>query len=299
MSAPAVTRLELPIAGMTCASCASRIERKLNTLEGVTASVNYATEQAAVEYDPSQVTPEALVDAVAETGYSARLPQAAAPAVERDPTAALRRRLVVSAALSLPVLLMGMVSTLQFSYWQWLALQLATPVVLWAGWPFHVAAWTNLKHAAATMDTLISLGTLAAWGWSVVALFFLDAGATGMKMPFELVPSRTAGTDQIYLEVASVVVTFLLAGRYFEARAKRSAGAALRALVELGAKDASLLAADGSERRIPIDEVRPGDLFVVRPGEKVATDGGGRRGTLRCRPVAADRRERAGRGRSR
>ena len=273
MSAPAVTRLELPIAGMTCASCASRIERKLNTLEGVTASVNYATEQAAVEYDPSQVTPEALVDAVAETGYSARLPQAAAPAVEHDPTAALRRRLVFSAALSLPVLLMGMVSTLQFSYWQWLALQLATPVVLWAGWPFHVAAWTNLKHAAATMDTLISLGTLGAWGWSVVALFFLDAGATGMKMPFELVPSRTAGTDQIYLEVASVVVTFLLAGRYFEARAKRSAGAALRALVELGAKDASLLAADGSERRIPIDEVRPGDLFVVRPGEKVATDG--------------------------
>ena len=273
MSAPAVTRLELPIEGMTCASCASRIERKLNTLEGVTASVNYATEQAAVEYDPSQVTPEALVDAVAETGYSARLPQAAAPAVEHDPTAALRRRLVFSAALSLPVLLMGMVSTLQFSYWQWLALQLATPVVLWAGWPFHVAAWTNLKHAAATMDTLISLGTLGAWGWSVVALFFLDAGATGMKMPFELVPSRTAGTDQIYLEVASVVVTFLLAGRYFEARAKRSAGAALRALVELGAKDASLLAADGSERRIPIDEVRPGDLFVVRPGEKVATDG--------------------------
>ena len=273
MSAPATTRLDLPIEGMTCASCASRIERKLNKLEGVTASVNYATEQAAVEYDPSRVTREALVEAVEETGYSAHLPQAEAPLIEIDPAAALRRRLLVSAALSLPVLLMGMISALQFTYWQWLALQLATPVVLWAGWPFHLAAWRNLRHAAATMDTLISLGTLAAWGWSVVALFFLDAGATGMMMPFKLVPSRTAGADQIYLEVASVVVTFLLAGRYFEARAKRTAGAALRALVELGAKDASILAADGSERRVPIDELQAGDLFVVRPGEKVATDG--------------------------
>jgi P-type Cu+ transporter len=274
MSTVATERLELPIEGMTCASCASRIERKLNKLAGVTASVNYATEKAAVEYDPAQVTPDALVDAVEQVGYSARLPHAGAEAaVEEDPTAALRRRLVFAAALSLPTLLMGMVSALQFTYWQWLALQLATPVVLWAGWPFHVAAWKNLRHAAATMDTLISLGTLSAWGWSVVALFFLDAGKTGMKMPFALVPSRTAGTDQIYFEVAAVVITFLLAGRYFEARAKRSAGAALRALVELGAKEASVVDADGTERRIPIEQLQVGDVFVVRPGEKVATDG--------------------------
>ncbi len=273
MSVVATERLELPIEGMTCASCAARIERKLNKLEGVTASVNYATEKAAVEYDPAQVTTGALIEAVEQVGYSARLPQAEIATVDEDPTASLRRRLVFSAVLALPVLLMGMVSALQFTYWQWLALQLATPVVLWAGWPFHVAAWKNLRHAAATMDTLISLGTLSAWGWSVVALFFLDAGATGMKMPFELVPSRSAGGDQIYLEVAAVVITFLLAGRYFEARAKRHAGAALRALVELGAKDASILAADGSERRVPIAELQAGDLFVVRPGEKVATDG--------------------------
>ena len=273
MSAPATERLDLPIEGMTCASCAARIERRLNKLEGVTASVNYATEQAAVEYDPSRVTPDALIVAVEETGYSAHLPETGTATPEVDQTAALRRRLIVSGVLALPVLLMGMISALQFTYWQWLALQLATPVVLWAGWPFHLAAWKNLRHAAATMDTLISLGTLAAWGWSVVALFVLDAGATGMTMPFDLVPSRTAGSDQIYLEVASVVITFLLAGRYFEARAKRTAGAALRALVELGAKDASILDADGSERRVPVGEVQAGDLFVVRPGEKVATDG--------------------------
>jgi Cu+-exporting ATPase len=273
MSTVATERLELPIEGMTCASCASRIERKLNKLDGVTASVNYATEKAAVEYDPAQVTPDALIDAVEQVGYSARLPNAETATVEKDPTAALRHRLIFAAVLSLPTLLMGMVSALQFTHWQWLALQLATPVVLWAGWPFHVAAWKNLRHAAATMDTLISLGTLSAWGWSVVALFFLDAGKTGMKMPFELVPSRTAGTDQIYFEVAAVVITFLLAGRYFEARAKRSAGAALRALVELGAKEASVLDADGTERRVPIEQLQVGELFVVRPGEKVATDG--------------------------
>jgi Cu+-exporting ATPase len=274
MSTAASDRLELAVQGMTCASCAARIERKLNKLDGVTASVNYATEKAVVEFDPTEVTPQALLDAVGQAGYSARLPQAETDAaVEEDPTASLRTRLVLSAALSLPVLLMGMISALQFTYWQWLALELATPVVLWAGWPFHVAAWKNVRHAAATMDTLISLGTLAAWGWSVVALFFLDAGATGMKMPFELTPSRSGSTSQIYLEVAAVVVTFLLAGRYFEARAKRTAGSALRALIELGAKEASILESDGSERRVAIDELTPGDLFVVRPGEKVATDG--------------------------
>jgi Cu+-exporting ATPase len=266
-------RIELPIEGMTCATCASRIERKLNTLDGVTATVNYATEKASVEYDPAHVTPVALVDAVAQVGYSARLPEAVEAVREDDPTAGLRRRLLVSAVLSLPVLLMGMIPALQFTYWQWLAFELATPVVLWAGWPFHLAAWKNLRHGAATMDTLVSLGTLAAWGWSIVALFFLDAGVTGMKMPFDLTPSRNGSTDQIYFEVAAVVVTFLLAGRYFEARAKRRAGAALRALAELGAKEASLLEGDGSETRVPVDRLAEGDLFVVRPGEKVATDG--------------------------
>jgi Cu+-exporting ATPase len=273
VSVLATEHLELPIDGMTCASCAARVERTLNKLDGVSASVNYATEKAAVEYDPAQVTTGALLEAVEQIGYSARLPAAEPATEDGDPTAALRRRLILSAALALPVLLMAMISPLQFTYWQWLALALATPVVLGAGWPFHAAAWRNLRHRAATMDTLISLGTLAAWGWSVVALLFLDAGTAGMKMPFELVPSRSAGTDQIYLEVAAVVVTFLLAGRYFEARAKHRAGAALHALVRLGAKDASILEPDGTERRIPVDRLRVGDLFVVRPGEKVATDG--------------------------
>ncbi|HEX7525748.1 MAG TPA: heavy metal translocating P-type ATPase, partial [Gaiellaceae bacterium] len=266
-------RIELPIQGMTCASCASRIERKLNRLDGVTASVNYATEQAAVEYDPARVSPALLVQAVQDVGYVTRLPQAEPVAAERDPTEALRRRLVFAAVLSAPVLVLASIPALQFTYWQWLALELATPVVLWAGWPFHVAAWKNLRHGAATMDTLISVGTLAAWGWSVVALFFLDAGVAGMKMPFRLVPSQSAGTDQIYLEVASVVICFQLAGRYFEVRAKRRAGAALRALVELGAKEAAILEPDGTERRVPIEQLAEGDLFVVRPGEKVATDG--------------------------
>ena len=273
MTAVTPDRVELQIEGMTCASCASRIERKLNKLAGVTASVNYATEKATVEFDPARVSTDALVDAVEQVGYSTHLPQAEPADVEDDPTAGLRRRLVASAVLSLPVLLMAMIPALQFTYWQWLALELATPVVLWGGWPFHVAAWKNLRHAAATMDTLISLGTLSAWGWSVVALFFLDAGVTGMKMPFHLTPSRSGSTGQIYLEVASVVVTFLLAGRYFEARAKRRAGAALRALVELGAKEAAILEPDGTERRVPIEQLAEGDLFVVRPGEKVATDG--------------------------
>jgi P-type Cu+ transporter len=273
MSTTASEHLDLVVGGMTCASCAARIERKLNKLDGVSASVNYATEKAAVDFDPAQISPQDLLDAVDQVGYSARLPHTETAEQIEDPTAALRRRLVVSAALALPVLLLGMISALQFRYWQWLALELATPVVLWAAWPFHVAAGKNLRHAAATMDTLISLGTLAAWGWSVVALFFLDAGRTGMKMPFELTPSRSGSTGQIYLEVAAVVVTFLLAGRYFEARAKRSAGAALRALVELGAKEASILDGDGTERRVSIEELVPGDLFVVRPGEKIATDG--------------------------
>ncbi len=270
-------RLELPITGMTCASCASRIEKRLNKLDGVEATVNYATERASVSFDPAAVAPERLVETVRAIGYDAVLPSPEAPAESRDgpadESAPLRRRLVVSAVLSLPVLLLSMIPALQFDHWQWLALQLATPVVIWGAWPFHRAAWLNLRHGAATMDTLISLGTLAALGWSVVALFFLGAGDPGMRMPFEWMLDPDAASDHIYLEVAAVVTTFLLAGRYFEARAKRRSGAALRALLELGAKEASLLGPDGTERRVPIERLAVGDRFVVRPGERIATDG--------------------------
>jgi len=267
--------LELPIEGMTCSSCAGRVEKSLNRLEGVEATVNFATERASVSFDPAQVAPEQLVEAVEGVGYEATLPSESEEdeADAADPTEPLRRRLIFSAALSLPVLLISMIEPLQFENWQWLVLQLATPVVLWGGWPFHKAAWQNLRHGAATMDTLISLGTLAALGWSLYALFIGDAGMPGMTMPFELVTERGAGADEIYLEVAAVVTTFILAGRYFEARAKRRAGAALEALLDLGAKDVAVLGADGEERRVPVSELAVGDRFVVRPGEKVATDG--------------------------
>jgi Cu+-exporting ATPase len=271
-----MSRVELPIEGMTCSSCAGRVEKSLNQLDGVEATVNFATERASVEFDAERVEPEQLLGAVERVGYEASLPSADGgedePAAE-DPTADLRRRTIVAAALSLPVLLLAMIEPLQFENWQWLSLQLAAPVVLWAGWPFHRAAWQNLRHGAVTMDTLISLGTLAALGWSLYALFIGDAGMNGMKMPFQLVTERGAGADEIYLEVAAVVTTFLLAGRYFEARAKRRAGAALEALLDLGAKDVALLGADGEERRVPVEELAPGDRFLVRPGEKVATDG--------------------------
>ncbi|HEU5251871.1 MAG TPA: heavy metal translocating P-type ATPase [Solirubrobacterales bacterium] len=270
-------RLEFPIEGMTCSSCAGRVEKSLNRIEGVEASVNFATERASVNFDPALVEPEELVGAVESVGYWATLPSAAPEgedgAEEPDPTADLRRRLVFAAVLSLPVLLLSMVEALQFENWQWLSLQLAVPVVLWAGWPFHRAAWQNLRHGAVTMDTLISIGTLAALGWSLYALFVGDAGMNGMKMPFDLVPERGGGADEIYLEVAAVVTTFILAGRYFEARAKRRAGAALEALLDLGAKDVAVLDPDGGERRLPVEELAAGDRFVVRPGEKVATDG--------------------------
>ena len=270
-------RLELPITGMTCASCAARVEKRLNRLEGVEASVNYATETASVAFDPALTPPAGLVEAVEGAGYGARLPappsEEAGPPAEPDPSAALLRRLVVSAALSLPVLLVSMIPALQFDNWQWLALQLATPVVIWGAWPFHRAAWVNLRHGAATMDTLISVGTLAAWGWSMVALFFLGAGDPGMRMGFDLFVDPGAASDHIYLETAAVVTTFLLAGRYFETRAKRRAGTALRALLELGAKEASVLGPDGAERRVPVDGLSVGDRFVVRPGERIATDG--------------------------
>jgi P-type Cu+ transporter len=268
--------LELPITGMTCASCANRIERRLNKLDGVTASVNYATETATVEFDAGAVAPEALVEAVEAVGYQATLPSAepAAPApADDDPTAALRRRLVLSAVLSVPALLMAMIPALQFDNFQWLSLNLVTPVVLWAAWPFHKAAWANAKHGAATMDTLISVGTLAAWLWSLYALFIGDAGMNDMRMAFDVIPESGEGANQIYLETAGIVTTFLLAGRWFEAKAKRRAGAAITALLELGAKDVALLDADGAERRVPVEQLQPGDRFVVRPGEKVATDG--------------------------
>jgi Cu+-exporting ATPase len=268
--------LELPITGMTCASCANRIERKLNKLDSVHASVNFAIEKAAVEFDPDAVQPEQLVAAVEAAGYQASLPaqvDAEPVASEPDETAGLRTRLIVSALLSVPVLLMSMIPSLQFDNWQWLSLQLATPVVLWGAWPFHRAAWANLKHGAATMDTLVSLGVLAAWLWSLYALFLGDAGANDMRMSFQIIP-RAGGTgDEIYLETASIVTTFILAGRFFEARAKRRAGAALQALLELGAKDVSVLDGAGNEERVPVEQLAVGDRFVVRPGEKVATDG--------------------------
>jgi Cu+-exporting ATPase len=276
---PLASQLELPVQGMTCASCANRIERRLNKLDGVQATVNYATEKAAVRFDPDTVSPDDLVGAVEAAGYHATLPATpgAPPAPnaedDDDPSRALRVRLIGSALLSVPLLLISMIPALQFEYWQWLALQLATPVVFWAGWPFHRVAWLNLRHGTASMDTLISVGTLAAWAWSVAALFLLRAGEPGMTMGFDLVLDRSAATDHIYLEAAGVVTTLILAGRYFETRAKRRAGAALHALRALGAKDATILNADGTERRVPIEQLQAGDRFVVRPGERIATDG--------------------------
>ncbi len=267
-----MTSVELSIDGMTCASCAHRIEKKLNKLDGVAATVNFATEKAHVEYGDT-ITREQLVTTVEEAGYHAHLPEAAVEAAaDEDPTASLRRRLLISLALTVPVVGMAMVPALQFTYWQWLSLALATPVVVWGAWPFHRAAWSNLKHGTTTMDTLISMGTLAALGWSVYALFWGTAGISGMKHAFELTITRTDGTGNIYLEAAAGVTTFILAGRYFETRAKRRAGAALQALMELGAKDVSVLRG-GVEQRIPIDRLSIDDEFVVRPGEKIATDG--------------------------
>ena len=283
--------LELVIGGMTCASCAARIEKKLNKMPGVNASVNYATEKAKVTFT-TEVDPADLVATVEATGYSAALPappngnqpdgnppaQDSAQRVKDEEAAAWRQRLVVSAVLTAPVLLMSMIPALQFDNWQWISLTLASPVVVWGALPFHRAAWTNLRHRAATMDTLISVGVGAAYLWSLWALLFTHAGMTGMRMPFDLLPSRSggAGEPHIYLEVAAAVTTFIVAGRYFEARAKRTSGAALRALLDMGAKDVAVLR-DGpsgqTEVRMPIGELSVGDQFVVRPGEKIATDG--------------------------
>lgn len=271
-------QVELALTGMTCASCANRIERKLNKLDGVSATVNYATEKAKVTYDAG-VTTDDLVAAVEAAGYGASLPtppaaDGGAPAGEVDPVAPLRQRLVISAVLTVPVIAMAMAPALQFDNWQWLSLTLAAPVVVWGAFPFHKAAWTNLRHGTSTMDTLISLGTLAALGWSLYALFWGTAGTTGMKHPFELTIERSDGSGNIYLEAAAGVTTFILAGRYFEQRSKRRAGAALKALLELGAKEVAVLGADGvTETKVPVEQLAVGDLFVVRPGEKIATDG--------------------------
>ncbi|WP_324795373.1 heavy metal translocating P-type ATPase [Streptomyces cyaneofuscatus] len=273
--------VELAIGGMTCASCAARIEKKLNRMDGVEATVNYATEKAKVTYRGEDVSVQDLISTVEATGYTAQEPPPPEEA-KRGGTAeteepdreltALRQRLVTALVLAVPVIAMAMIPALQFDNWQWLSLTLAAPVVTYAGWPFHRAAWTNLRHGAATMDTLISVGTSAAFLWSVWALFFGTAGMTGMTHPFELTIARSDGAGNIYLEAAAGVTAFILAGRWFEARSKRKAGAALRALMELGAKEVTVLRG-GREVTVPTTELQVGDRFVVRPGEKIATDG--------------------------
>ncbi|GAA4560542.1 heavy metal translocating P-type ATPase [Streptomyces collinus] len=268
--------VELAIGGMTCASCAARVEKKLNRMDGVTATVNYATEKAKVSYSGG-VSVGDLIATVEATGYTAREPAPPAEqtdeAPETDELRPLRERLVTAVVLSVPVVAMAMVPALQFAYWQWLSLTLAAPVVTYAAWPFHKAAFTNARHGAATMDTLISVGTSAAFLWSLWALFFGTAGTPGMTHPFELTIERTDGAGNIYLEAAAGVTAFILAGRYFEARAKRKAGAALRALLELGAKDVTVLRDGGREETVPVTDLKAGDRFLVRPGEKIATDG--------------------------
>jgi Cu+-exporting ATPase len=298
MATETSTDLELAISGMTCASCANRIERKLNKLDGVVATVNYATEKAKVTY-PEAITPEQLVETVAQAGYAATLPRVSTGSTTGEggsttgeggsttgqggsttgeggstdePVDPLLQRLLVSLVLTVPVVALAMVPAWQFDYWQWASLTLAAPVVVWGAWPFHRAAYVNARHGASTMDTLVSIGVLAAFGWSLYALFLGTAGTPGMTHPFELTVERSDGSGNIYLEAAAGVTTFILAGRWFEHRSKRRAGAALRALLEMGAKEVHVLR-DGAEVTIPADQLVVGDHFVVRPGEKVATDG--------------------------
>ncbi|MCX4746379.1 heavy metal translocating P-type ATPase [Kitasatospora sp. NBC_01287] len=274
-------RVELAIGGMTCASCAARVEKKLNRMDGVAATVNFATEKARIDFGP-ETTVADLIATVERTGYTAELPApppaaagsgpsagSAGSAAEPDPQ---RRRLLVSTVLTVPVVLLSMVPALQFTFWQWLAFALTGPVVAYGGAPFHQAAWTNLRHRAATMDTLVSLGTLAAFGWSVWALFLGGAGMPGMKHAFSLTVGRGDAASTLYLETAAAVTTLILLGRWLEARSKRRAGAALHALLDLGAKEVAVLR-DGREVRVPVAELSVGTRFVVRPGEKIATDG--------------------------
>ncbi|MEU8027473.1 heavy metal translocating P-type ATPase [Streptomyces sp. NPDC049099] len=281
------SEVELLIGGMTCASCAARVEKKLNRMEGVSATVNFATEKAKIAFGEG-VRVADLIATVEKTGYTAEEPAPPEPEPEAAPETpgqdpelgALRHRLLVSALLAAPVVLLAMIPALQFDNWQWLSLTLAAPVVVWGGAPFHRAAWTNARHGAATMDTLVSVGTLAAFGWSLWALFFGDAGMPGMHDEFRFTPGAVAtdvaarmdGASTIYLEVAAGVVALILLGRYLEARSKRRAGAALKALMELGAKDVAVLR-QGREVRVPVSSLAVGDRFVVRPGEKIATDG--------------------------
>ncbi len=271
------THVDLPVTGMTCAACANRIERKLNKLDGVTATVNYATEKASVDFDPGVVGASELITTIESIGYGATLPESTVATIDEAPDPhleSLRRRLRVSLMLGVPVLLLSMVEAFQFRNWQWLAFALAAPVATWGAWPFHRVAFKNLRTGGATMDTLVSLGVIAAFAWSTWALFFTAAGDNGIKMSMTFGrPSHEHGAPHLYLEVASTIVALILAGRFFEARSKRRAGDALRALVNLGAKDVGVLGADNVERRVPIAMLSVGDQFVVRPSEKIATDG--------------------------
>lgn len=279
-----LAHLELGVSGMTCTSCSSRVQRKLNKVDGVTANVNFATETAAIEYDPATANPESLIEVVRGAGYDAFTmgddsSDAEGPEDDADPAAAARtqesrdllRRTLISAALSTPVMLVSMLPSLQFDNWQWAAAILATIVYIFGGAPFHKATWVNLRHGSFTMDTLISMGTTAAYFWSLYAMFFGTAGQPGMKMHMELM-SNHAQMDHIYLESVGMVITFLLLGRWFEVKAKGQSSEALRTLLGMGAKDATLLV-DGAEKRVPIAQLQVGDVFVVRPGEKIATDG--------------------------
>jgi Cu+-exporting ATPase len=274
---PSGTALELAVEGMSCAACAGRIERSLERLPNVHAQVNLATETATVRYEPSETSVDALLDAVRWAGYDATplgvRDEDAATATAEAERRSLRRRAIVSAALSVPVMLLAMVPSLQFDGWQWVTFALTTPVILWAALPFHRATIRGLRHRTTTMDTLISLGTTAAYVWSVVALLFGPAGEIGMTMTASLVPDRTGGLHHLYFEVVGAVTTFLLAGRYFEARAKTKAGSALAALLRAGAREATVIAADGTTRRVPIDQVHVRDRLFVRPGETIPTDG--------------------------
>jgi len=275
LSERSVDHIDLELTGMPCAACANRIEKKLNRLDGVTATVNYATEKANVTFDPAAATPDVLIATVESIGYGATLPEpdrdeADDPAVAR--IAALRRRFTLALICGLPVLFLSMIPALQFRGWQWAALVLASPVAAWSAWPFHSTAWKNLRQAEASMDTLVSVGVIAAYGWSLYALLATPAGDLGMKMPMSLVPQRGV-SHHLYLEVASTTVALILAGRWFEARAKRRAGGALRALLALGADTANVIQIDGSELNRPVSTLKVGDRFVVRPGERIATDG--------------------------
>ena len=265
--------ITLAIGGMSCASCAARVEKKLNQVDGVAATVNFATEQATVDFPAAsrRTTSSPRSKKPATPRRYPRATAAEAPA-DADATAPWLRRLLISAILTVPVVLLSMVPALQFDYWQWVALALASPVVVWGAWPFHRAALANLRHRAATMDTLISVGVAAAYLWSVWALLFTHAGMPGMKMTMSLLADNDTG-PHLYLEVAAAVTTFILAGRYFESRAKRRSGAALRALLDMGAKDVAVLRDGSTETRIPVDQLAVGDIFVARPGEKIATDG--------------------------